>query len=631
MCGIAGAAALRAGATPNRDRVRRMSCRLAHRGPDASGWWEAPSGRAVVAHRRLSVIDLATGQQPMVDPEQQVCLTFNGEIYNYKELRKKLADDGVEFRTESDTEVILQLYRRKGAACVDELRGMFAFAVWDDAKGQLLLARDRIGKKPLFYTLDDSCLYFASSLRALRETSDTHWEIDLTSVDAYLTLSYIPAPRTIYEGVSKLEAGTVATIASRSISTRRYWDLACEIEPAPPTMTAAVDRLDEILNAAVALRLRSDVPLGVFLSGGVDSSLVAAVAARQAGVPIKTFSMGFDVAAFDETGFASEVARRLGTEHQIFRAKPDLLGTLPAMVRHFGEPFADSSALPTWVLSEETRKHVTVALAGDGGDEGFAGYAWYRTARRLGKLTSVVPERVFGMAGYMFDGIARGPVRRVALASRLQRGMHMLGVKTGSDRFATLRSFIGRAEARLLYDGALREARMSDLGASGERLAQLYQRCEGSDLRRARYVDIASYLADCLMPKVDVASMAHGLEARAPLLDQELIRFGLSLPDEWLLAPDGGKKILRAVLARYLPASLFDRPKQGFSVPLRTWFRGSERNLASSVVTSERLRATGWFKSDGMGALVNEHLTGIRDHSQRLFSFLVLDEWLKYS
>jgi asparagine synthase (glutamine-hydrolysing) len=394
-------------------------------------------------------------------------------------------------------------------------------------------------------------------------------------------------------------------------------------------MSAAVDRLDEILNAAVALRLRSDVPVGVFLSGGVDSSLVAAVAARQAGGSIKTFSIGFDVPVFDETGYATAVARHLRTEHQTFRAKPDLLRMLPAMVRHFGEPFADSSALPTWLLSEQTRRHVTVALAGDGGDEGFAGYAWYRTARRLGKLTRIVPERVFGTAGHILGGIARGPVRRVALAGRLQRSMHMLAVPPGPSRFAALRSFIGRAEARLVYDGALREARMSNLGQSGERLAELYHQCDGSDLRRARYVDISTYLADCLMPKVDVASMAHGLEARAPLLDQEVIRFALSLPDEWLLTANGGKKILLSVLARYLPASLFERPKQGFSVPLGTWFRGGERDLASSVVTSERLRATGWFKMNGLNALLNEHLTGIRDHSQRLFSLLVLDEWLK--
>ena len=567
----------------------------------------------------------------MVDDERHVGLTFNGEIYNYRELRKTLADAGVRFRTESDTEVILQLYRRDGSSCVNDLRGMFAFALWDDTSGELLLARDRIGKKPLFYTTEDGCLYFASSLTALHETSDDHWDIDVRSIDAYLTLGYIPAPRTIYESVWKLEAGTSATIVSGAIATTRYWDPARDIQPMPSTLDAAVDRLDEILNTAVALRLRSDVPLGVFLSGGVDSSLVAAVAARQAGVPVQTFSIGFDVAAFDESPFAAEVARRLGTEHHVFRAKPDLLRTLPAMVRHFGEPFADSSALPTWMLSEETRKHVTVALAGDGGDEGFAGYAWYQTARRLAKMTSVVPEAVFATAGHVLDGVARGALGRAPITGRLQRGLRMLGVKAGPARFASLRSFIGPAEADLLYDGALRDARTTPLGESGDRLCELYGRCEGSDLRRIRYVDVASYLADCLMPKVDVASMAHGLEARAPLLDQELVTFALSVPDEWLFDRTGGKAILRAVLGRYLPLSLFDRPKQGFSVPLRTWFREGERDLAASVATSERLRATGWFQREGMETLVREHVDGARDHSQRLFSFLVLDEWLKNS
>src|SRR4051812_36617928 len=347
MCGIAGGVAVRAGATPNRDRLRQMSCHLAHRGPDASGWWEAPSGRAVFAHRRLSVIDLVSGQQPMVDEERQIGLTFNGEIYNYRELRKTLSNRGIHFRTESDTEVILQLYRARGTSCVDDLRGMFAFAVWDDTNGALLLARDRIGKKPLFYTTEDGCLYFASSLAALAETSDNHWEIDVGSVDAYLSLGYIPAPRTIYENVWKLEAGTTATIASGALQTTRYWDLARDIEPMPSTMDAAVDRLDEILNTAVALRLRSDVPLGVFLSGGVDSSLVAAVAARQAGVPVQTFSIGFDVAAFDEAPYAAGGASPLGNGHPRFPPQPHPLRPPPARGRHFGRPICGPSAFAT--------------------------------------------------------------------------------------------------------------------------------------------------------------------------------------------------------------------------------------------------------------------------------------------
>jgi asparagine synthase (glutamine-hydrolysing) len=506
---------------------------------------------------------------------------------------------------------------------------MFGFAVWDERHQRLTLARDRLGKKPLYHMVDGGCLYFASTLRALRQTASTRWSTDLFAMDSYLTLGYIPAPRTVYDGVSKLEAGTVVTVDANGPTTARYWDLAPGDAPPEGTFDDAVDRLDELLGTAVALRLRSDVPLGVFLSGGVDSSLVAAVAARRSSTPVATFSIGFDVAGFDESPYAAEVARRLGTEHHEFRARPDLLRTLPQMVRHFGEPFADSSALPTWMLAQETRRHVTVALGGDGGDETFAGYDWYRTAARLSRITRAIPERAVALASQTCDGLLRSAFSSSRRAGRLRRGMAMLSVPDGAPRFASLRSFLGPSEVEQLYAGTLRESRRSRPGPTAL-LTRLYRGCAGSDLRRMRYVDIGTYLADCLMPKVDVATMAHGLEARAPLLDQELVRFALSLPDAWLVDHDGGKRILRAVLARYLPASLFDRPKQGFSVPLGSWFTGSIRHLASGLSASGRLIETGWFRPAGIQALVREQVSGLRDHSQRLFSLLVLDEWLKH-
>jgi asparagine synthase (glutamine-hydrolysing) len=298
------------------------------------------------------------------------------------------------------------------------------------------------------------------------------------------------------------------------------------------------------------------------------------------------------------------------------------------MVRHFGEPFADSSALPTWLLAQETRKHVTVALAGDGGDEAFAGYDWYRTAKRLRRVNRAIPEAVFATTSRTIDGFLRVALAGSRTAGRVRRSVAMLGVKDGPERFALLRSFVGPAEARILYAGALREARHGALGESGEHLAALYRSCPGDDLRRVRYVDITTYLADCLMPKVDVATMAHGLEARAPLLDHEVMRFALSLPEPWLIDGGEGKKILRAVLSRYLPQALFERPKKGFSVPLSSWFSGSMRDRVSSLSASEPLRQTGWFDPDGIDLLVREHVGGLRDHSQRLFSFLVLEEWL---
>jgi asparagine synthase (glutamine-hydrolysing) len=629
MCGIAGGVALRADARPDPERVAAMSCRVAHRGPDGEGVWRSPSGRACLAHRRLSVIDLATGQQPMVAEDDSLGLVFNGEIYNYRELRADLAAEGVAFRTQSDTEVLLHLVARSGAEAVEPLRGMFAFAAWDERAGRLTLARDRVGKKPLYYVVEGGCLYFASSLKALRETVGRGWPLDVGALDAYLTLGYVPAPMTIYDGVSKLEAGTVLTADAAGVRTRRYWSLASEDEPFAGTFEEAVDRTDEILQEAVALRLRSDVPLGVFLSGGIDSSLVAAVAARRSTTAVSTFSIGMDVAAFDESSYAAEVARQLGTEHHLFRARPDLLATLPEMVWHFGEPFADSSALPTWLLAQHTRKHVTVALGGDGGDEAFAGYNWYRTAARLRRVTRAVPAPAFAVASRTLDATLRTRMSGSARAGQLRRALAMLGVEPGARRFAALRSFIGPAEAATLYAGPLPAARREAAEGAAGLLVERYRECEGRDLRRMRYVDITTYLADGLLPKVDVATMAHGLEARAPLLDQELVRFGLTLPDEYLVGAAGGKLVLRALLARYLPPALFERPKQGFSIPLKSWFAGEVYGAVAALATSERLVGTGWFRSEGIDQLVREHAGGLRDHSQRLFGLLVLDEWLK--
>jgi asparagine synthase (glutamine-hydrolysing) len=353
------------------------------------------------------------------------------------------------------------------------------------------------------------------------------------------------------------------------------------------------------------------------------------VAARTAAIPITTFSIGFDVAAFDESGYAARIAKHLRTDHHVFRARPDLLRTLPSMVRHFGEPFADSSALPTWMLAEETRKHVTVVLGGDGGDEGFAGYSWYRTAARLRRVTRAIPGAVFAAAGRTLDGILRRAASRSRVAGRTRRGVLMLGVADAPDRFASLRSFIGPHEVESLYAGELLALRRAHADWANALLAARYRSSSGSDLRRMRYADVATYLADCLMPKVDVATMAHALELRAPLLDQEIMRFALTLPDKWLIDQRGGKKLLRALLARYLPESLFDRPKQGFSVPLSRWFTTSVRHAVSALPNSDRFRAVGWFNPAGIHMLVREHVDGLRDHSQRLFSLLALDEWLK--
>jgi asparagine synthase (glutamine-hydrolysing) len=617
--------ALDPSARPDADRVRRMSLGLCHRGPDGEGIWVSPSGRACFAHRRLAVIDLATGQQPMLDESGSVGLVFNGEVYNYRELREPLERGGVAFRTTSDTEVLLKLYAQDGDRCVDALRGMFAFAIWDDRRGRLTLARDRVGKKPFYYQITGGCLYFASTLASLL-AGETEPPISLAAVDAFLDLGYVPAPGTIFDGISKLEMGTVTVYDGPvATSSRRFWDLA-PLDPFEGSHDDALEQLDALLHQAVEIRLRSDVPLGVFLSGGIDSSLVTAIAARQA-PGIRTFSIGFDVAAFDESAHAALVAEALGTEHRQFHVAPDLLGLLPSMVRHFGEPFGDSSALPVWLLAQETRKHVTVALGGDGGDEGFGGYDWYLGAARLERFTRMVP-RAAAMAGGSALGWAGGAERAPAVLRKAQRGFELAAARDAASRFADLRALVGRHEAGFLYGGALGEHRRLHGAEARARIAEFYRQAEGGPLRRMRYADMRTYLAECLMPKVDVATMAHGLEARAPLLDQDVLRFAMSLPEQWLVDRSAGKKILRTLLGRYVPPALFERPKQGFSVPLATWFAGGARDRVDALGSRSRLLESGWFRPDGIRRLVREHLAGTRDNSERLFNLLALDEWL---
>lgn len=614
MCGIAGGIALAPGARVDVARVRRMSSCVAHRGPDAEGLWVSPGGTACLAHRRLSIIDLTGGAQPMVGSGGTV-LIFNGEIYNYRELREDLERQGTKCRTNSDTEVLLRLLERDGVECLNALRGMYAFASWHDTHRQFTLARDPIGKKPLYYVVESGCMYFASTLSALVETGVDEYTADPRAVDAFLTLGYIPAPHTIYTNVRKLPAGAVLHGRDGQFHVNQFWNVGETDATFQGTYEQAVDQLDQLLHDAVSLRLRSDVPLGVFLSGGVDSSLVAAVANRQSSVPVQTFSIGFAEHLFNEAPFAARVARYLGTKHREFLLKPELLSLLPEIVRHFGEPYGDSSALPTWMLSQATRQEVTVALGGDGGDEVFGGYAWYRTAAKLERMRRCVP-RVAAVAG---GRLTRGRVRR---------GLEMLAIPTASERFAALRSFVNAGEARSLYAGELLQARNSpfeDLVS----LRELYEITPGTDLRRMRVVDVMTYLADCLMPKVDVSSMAHGLEVRAPLLDVNIVRFGLGLPDEWVVGPKGGKRILRSVAERYIPGEYFARPKQGFSVPLATWFVGDARSMITNLQHSERLLDTGWFRREGINMLIEEHTRGHRDNSQRMFNLLVLDEWLR--
>lgn len=628
MCGISGAFSADGVTLPDESLIERLTDCLAHRGPDGSGVHVMPGGKAVLGHRRLSVIDLALGAQPMLSPHSSCGIVFNGEIYNYKELRVELESSGVRFRTQSDTEVLLHLLEREGEACLGRLRGMFAFAFWDGSKERAILARDRLGKKPLYYVQRSGTLTFASALSALRKVVPGSWIPNPAAVDAYMSLGYVPAPQTVYEGVYKLEAGTYAVLEKGRLDIARFWSLNSHT-PFSGTYDEATDRLGELLEDAVRIRLRSDVPLGVFLSGGIDSSLVTAIAQRLNSEPIDTFSIAFDHEEFDESSYAADVARHLGTRHHRFAVHADVLSLLPRLAHHYGEPFADSSAIPTYILSEHTRKHVTVALGGDGGDEAFAGYNWYRTATRLAQIADRVPAGVANVISSVAAPLGAG--LRLEVLARAGRAFDMIGIRDDSRRFAGLRSFVNEKEAAYLYGAVLGEARKAAHEHVLSRLSRLFEQAEGSPLRRMRVVDISTYLADCLLPKVDVASMAHSLEARAPLLDHGIVEFGLSLPDEYLISPDSGKRILRSLLDRYFPRGFFERPKQGFSLPLAPWFRGELRPRVNELAKSERLLDSGWFRRDGIKRVLDEHERGARDHSQRIFSLLMLEAWLEVS
>lgn len=623
MCGIAGAVTIDGPSRFSAAIAGRMGEEISHRGPDDSGSWTSVDGRVWFVHRRLAVIDLVTGQQPIVDDSSAHALVFNGEIYNYKELRKGLSRTGVRFRTSSDSEVLFEILRRHGEKGVSLLRGMFAFAYWDDDQKRLLLARDPLGKKPLFYSQRGDMLVFGSTLGSVRAALGYQVSFNPQAIESFLRLGYVPSPQTAFEGIWKLPPGTLLEFDLQGIRTERFWSVESERCPFDGSYQDALDALETALREAVRFRLQSDVPLGIFLSGGVDSSLIAAIAAKEIGKELRTFSISFSTDGYDEAEAAGIVSRHLGTVHQVFQGRLDLFELLPEVVRHFGEPFGDATVLPTWILAKEARRAVTVALCGDGGDEGFGGYEWYFTARRLSRFAAYLPSGAKDLMASMGSRLARG---RPPFVARLGRALRAIGLPEG-DRFGMLRSFLDPLESSRLLRGELLD--WSQAESSFGDLAGCYSSIPGPSFHRMRCVDILTYLADCLLPKVDIATMAHGLEARAPLLDQQVLQLGLNMPDEWMGTPGNEKVLLRDLLRRYLPEDLVNRPKHGFNVPLSPWFAGDMHSRVEDLSRSELLLDSGWFQASGIRVLVDEHRAGTRDHGQRLFNLLVLEEWLR--
>jgi asparagine synthase (glutamine-hydrolysing) len=620
MCGIAGVVDA-SGAWRDADRVQAMRESMRARGPDDAGTFA--DGAAMLAFRRLSILDLAGGHQPMATQDGDCVVVFNGEVYNHRSLRERLSALGHRFVTRSDTECILHAYRQWGADCARELDGMFAFALWDTRLRRLLLARDRFGKKPLYYYADGSRIAFASTLTALLEHPAVPREIDRDALAEYLALEYVTAPRTILSNVQKLPAATrlVFDAAGGRIDTARYWELHVDGSGFIGEPEDAEAQLESLLQESVKKRLVADVPLGIFLSGGVDSSTVAALAARER-AGIETFSIAFDDPSFDESAHARAVAAHLGTRHheetlsldEAARIVADLGGILD-------EPVADGSIVPTYLLSRFARRHVTVALGGDGGDELFAGYPTY-VAHRLLEWSGPLAQPSFVRAAAALA--ARLPVSHDNFSFDFKLKKLTAGAAAPPD------------ERNYRWLGAFEPARIAAL--LGEPTdahdpfaavrARYHEPLAGTHLERVLYQDVGLYLCHSVLAKVDRASMAASLEVRAPLLDTAVAEFAGSLPIEWKLRRTTGKWIFKRVARRLLPRAIVDRPKKGFGMPIARWLRHELAPLARDVLLDEQsLAASGALDRDEIARMLDEHLKGAVDHRQRLWALCVLELW----
>jgi asparagine synthase (glutamine-hydrolysing) len=626
MCGIAGKHLFDPLAPIESDLLRAMTDAVRHRGPDAEGHYRAPG--IALGHRRLSIIDLVSGDQPLANEDGSVRVVFNGEIYNFAALRDELTARGHLFRTRSDTEVIVHGYEEWGDAVVERFRGMFAFALWDAGRRRLLLARDRVGVKPLYYsTIGGRGLVFGSEIKSLLEDPDVSREWRPEAIDSYLTLLYIPSPLTVYRNVHKLPPAHVLVAEHGRVTVKRYWDLtfsggaeAGGRKPDARTERALLEELDEALREAVRLRLISDVPLGAFLSGGIDSSTVVAYMVETSDASVVTTSVGFDHAAFDELSHAETVARHLGCEFHPQTASPRVEDLLPRLAWHFDEPFADSSAVPTYYVSEAARTLVTVALSGDGGDELWAGYARHRVERWEARM-----RRALGPAARLAGALA-GALPLSVKGARALRHLASSPDEACARKHA-YELFEPNAKRRLYSDDFRAAVRPVD---PLEPFRSAYRACQSSDpVDRAMYVDFRTYLPDDIMTKVDRMSMAVSLEAREPLLDHRLLELAARIPSSLKLKNGTTKYLLRRLLERRVPQSIVDRGKHGFAAPIGEWLRGPLAPMANDLLTDGRLGARGLFRQREVDRLWREHRSGAGDHRHRLWQLLMLELWFR--
>lgn len=622
MCGICGVVSVDRTELIDPRVIKGMRDTLIHRGPDDAGCYVAPG--VALGHRRLSIIDLRPeGRQPMANEDGSVQIVFNGEIYNFAGHRQWLISKGHRFRSRTDTEVIIHLYEELGVDCLKLLRGMFAFAIWDQRKRLLFIARDRLGQKPLFYRLDEKRLLFGSEAKAILAFPGITREADPDAIDSYMSLGYVPSPMSAFKDVCKLPAAHYLTYCSGKLEVRRYWQLHYR----PKLMisereacTQIIDRLTE----AVRLRMLSDVPIGAFLSGGVDSSAIVALMAKLSSTPVKTFSIGFTEPDYDESRYARTIAQRFGTEHRQFTLEPDATEILDTLVWHYDEPYADSSALPTYYLSKLTRKYVAVALNGDAGDENFGGYSRYRRtvlANYLRMTPAWLRRLLDGTSALAKGSLARG--------SRIAGKLQTLKIALETDQKvwnARLMMQFNPSAKRQLYSDDF--GRTVDTEETERRILARYDQTDAEHIVDSMLAfDMNLYLPDDLLVKVDIASMAVGLEARSPMVDHEFIEFVAQLPARFKISNLTLKAIFKKALRGLLPKAILRRPKAGFAVPLEHWFRGQLGELLYDTLLSRRSIDRGYFKRSYVETLIDAHVNQGRNQQNQLWVLLMLELW----
>ena len=623
MCGIVGVvnSNLR---KISRDVLERMNEAIVHRGPDEDGFFVKEN--IGLAMRRLSIIDLAGGQQPIFNRDKTKVIVFNGEIYNFQELRKDLEKEGNRFHTNSDTEVILHLYEKLGVDCLKLLRGMFAIAIWDDVEKALFIARDRVGQKPLLYSHQpNGDLIFGSEFQAILKHPDISREVDYEAIDSYLTYLCVPAPQTAFKQIRKLEPGHWLRWKDGEIETKRYWlpDFSKKIKI---SREEAEEETLRILREATKLRMISEVPLGAFLSGGVDSSAIVALMAQESDKPVKTFSIGFEEQDFSELKYAKQVAKHVGAEYNEFIVKPNALEVLPKLVQHYGEPYADSSAIPTYYVAKETRKFVTVALNGDGGDESFAGYERH-AAMRVAEVYHRIPKlfrKLFVEMPTNLVPTSETKKSRVRDAKRFLQAASL----SKTERYFRWMSTFNRDSKEALYTKDFAETVSGN--NSIEVLEQWFSRANGSGVVDTTLLtDQMTYLPNDLLVKVDIASMANSLEARSPFLDHKVIEFAASLPESIKMRGIETKSLLKRVAAKLVPKEVVYRRKMGFGVPIGNWFRGEMKDFVKEVLLSETFAKRGIAKPEVVLRYVTEHIEGKRDHTFQIWTLLMLELWFQ--